>query len=850
MKKILGTCGCLLLLSLFAFAQGGLQSEAVLKSTAAATNCTLRVGLPAAAGIPLSPTTTVYTDSTLTVAKTQPFNTDSNGNYEWYAAPGYYKEQVSCGGATFTRAVLISPDVASANFKELNNIQLCDQFAGATAGAKIQACINALPTTGGIADARGLEGAQSIAATVLLNKKSHLLLGCASYTASVTPAFTVSADAIVEGVNRECSSITATAGGDLFSGTGIVGQFVLRNLKLIGNGAGSALEVPDLSVGVTEWDDARVTIENCFLSSFGDYALKLGQSLFFYDIRRNYFTLNTGAISSAWAADGDITDNFFFKPAGANPHILMQGGSIVNIRGNGFVYGTASGTGADIEFNAAGASDRGFVFVSQNKFGAESESASRKKIRTFNATATNRVNSVVLHDNNFFCVSGQTAFQLDNPVYNWDVHGNLFSNCSTVIADAFTLPDGATAGTSRFMANRLHNGLEAAITLFTNGGRGFTEVETPETLGAASWGDASRRAETLELRNRVSHSEALDNAAWVKTVTALCGQTDPLGTTRACKLTRAGAANESAAIGISNTGMLSEFTVKLWMKAGTYTSAVVAVRNITDAKFVGNFNTYSLTSTWQEYKFVVKGIDTGGDTYSLYIYPKTTAAASAGDMYVFGVQASDYDSDYYPTASAAASTTASGARYERAPIFGRPGATAPFVVESATAANVPNLDASRLLGGTWAIPGTIGSTTPNTGVFTTLQGTAVTGTTSVTTPRRIASGTSHVAGDYALHANWGTTATVSSVDANSKDSSFRFTVTSSGAAQGANPTVVLTFKDGTWTTVPICGIQQQGGTGARADVDVSTTATTATLTWLATPVAALTYIFAGNCEGR
>jgi hypothetical protein len=44
--------------------------------------------------------------------------------------------------------------------------------------------------------------------------------------------------------------------------------------------------------------------------------------------------------------------------------------------------------------------------------------------------------------------------------------------------------------------------------------------------------------------------------------------------------------------------------------------------------------------------------------------------------------------------------------------------TAPFSIASTTV--VPNLNVSQLLGGTWAVPGTIGSTTPNTGAFTTL----------------------------------------------------------------------------------------------------------------------------------
>lgn len=45
--------------------------------------------------------------------------------------------------------------------------------------------------------------------------------------------------------------------------------------------------------------------------------------------------------------------------------------------------------------------------------------------------------------------------------------------------------------------------------------------------------------------------------------------------------------------------------------------------------------------------------------------------------------------------------------------------TSPFSLSSTTV--VPNLNASLLLGGTWAIPGTIGSTTPNSATFTTVS---------------------------------------------------------------------------------------------------------------------------------
>jgi len=52
--------------------------------------------------------------------------------------------------------------------------------------------------------------------------------------------------------------------------------------------------------------------------------------------------------------------------------------------------------------------------------------------------------------------------------------------------------------------------------------------------------------------------------------------------------------------------------------------------------------------------------------------------------------------------------------------------TAPFTIASTTV--VPNLNVSQLLGGTWAIPGTIGSTTPNTGNFTVTTTTSIRGT--------------------------------------------------------------------------------------------------------------------------
>lgn len=103
------------------------------------------------------------------------------------------------------------------------------------------------------------------------------------------------------------------------------------------------------------------------------------------------------------------------------------------------------------------------------------------------------------------------------------------------------------------------------------------------------------------------------------------------------------------------------------------------------------------------------------------------------------------------------------------------------------------------------------------------------------------SGTSLVAGDFSLSAGWGSTASISAVSGT--DARFRITVTSAGSGQGANPTITLTFKDGSWTNAPFAAFTRNGGSQLSITQDWTTTATTLVVTWRGTPVAAETYTF-------
>ncbi len=94
----------------------------------------------------------------------------------------------------------VDTQLAAVTGSRFHNVRYCDQFGGSDAGAKITACIADLPATGGTADARGLEGAQTWAADPFLgvgSKKVRLVVGGAStHTVNVNTA--VPASLVVE----------------------------------------------------------------------------------------------------------------------------------------------------------------------------------------------------------------------------------------------------------------------------------------------------------------------------------------------------------------------------------------------------------------------------------------------------------------------------------------------------------------------------------------------------------------------------------------------------------------------------------------------------------------------------
>lgn len=108
-------------------------------------------------------------------------------------------------------------------------------------------------------------------------------------------------------------------------------------------------------------------------------------------------------------------------------------------------------------------------------------------------------------------------------------------------------------------------------------------------------------------------------------------------------------------------------------------------------------------------------------------------------------------------------------------------------------------------------------------------------------------GTALITADYVLSAGWGTSPVFTAV--RGTDQAATFTIQAK-ATVGANPTVTLTFKNGTWITAPIvvpCRTELVAATGAPAAavsnewVPTSVTATQVVFTFNGTPVANSVY---------
>jgi hypothetical protein len=430
----------------------------------------------------------------------------------------------------------------------------------------------------------------------------------------------------------------------------------------------------------TNLASGHVDIVRNYFQDFGDFAVVVGNSVVTYDISDNVFYRNNGAIDVGLYADGTVKENQLTLMAGATQsNYRIVGGSSNFFTHNVSDRISSNTTQPDVYIITL--APGGLISINDNKFGSENLGTNTCRIYAANPALPTQVNNgVSIIRNNFLGVANlgvSKVICIASPIDGWNISQNQFNAVSTVVDDAQPLNAGSKGnsvlGPNTYTAT-------TNMILCTNGCVQFTRVEAPPTVPQESLSSSPRSNEMPELRNRITYSEDFTRG-WVPSgVTVTPGQTDPFGTTRATDVRRDGsAANQGPTISINMTGAPAPFAggtgqlvAKFWAKAGDKSGGALSNQlvvcifdnTVNPAGCVGGQPTYNLSNSWRQYKFVVAGIRVT-DAFTLVIYPGGQFQTNlAEDVYLFGVQVSDSDTDYVPT-SGSVYADSTGNRYER-----------------------------------------------------------------------------------------------------------------------------------------------------------------------------------------
>ena len=698
----------------------------------------------------------------------------------------------------------------------------CTLFAGANEGEKIQACIASLPVMGGVANAVGFAGgtiATDIFSSVTKNVTLYWGAGTFSFTLDTVIPVNI-AQVFSQG------SVLAPASGKTLT---LNGSILADNISFIG-GAGTVIigngssKIPNITAGTLNnilfvdgvkyttiqaaVDDAGANVRLVIVPSSyaGANPTSVPANVTILDLRRtngrNRFQIWDGASDSNWetllsSGGGGIEKPLFY----AGRSITTPTDNQANILGVMRAGGTVT----------AGKTISSHAFIFESKANLDTTTNGAPDPANLEAFGSIQNTGLLLNGYaNFLSSINPGAVVPQGTIVNaYAIRGTIqgaWPGAGFAITNAYSgYFDQPNFGTNR-------------LALWSFGAR----FKTDAAGGQKDWFGISDAAQTSHKYLRTNGSAELEiiNSA---------------GNTQIWKL--------------GNTGETTQQGASIAPTFQSTIGTVTAPFSIASTTNVPNLNASSLNGA----TFAAPGAIGGG-----------TPGTGAFTTGAFSGQVT--------------STLATG--------------SAPFVVASTTV--VGNLNVSQLLGATWAAPGTIGSGTPNSGAFTTgsfsgqVTSTVATGSAPLvvasitkvtnlnadllddkdsatagtattiaardasgrlTAKRFIADGTALINTDFVLSAGWGDgPATIGTITGS--DQAWQGTITASGVGQGANPTITVTFKDGTGTNAPICTSKVNGGTGAILPLTDAPTATTNVITFVGTPVTTLTYQIISICIGR
>lgn len=469
------------------------------------------------------------------------------------------------------------------------------------------------------------------------------------------------------GANRNGVTLQST-GSLMFSpGGAAIGNIEFHNITFEGNNqiGSKVILFPDSSVNLY-FSQGRYTFNDCVFQNFSSstsYAISVSKSCYLFDIQRCIFKNNTQSISFGKDSEYQVKDCAFWNvpTSNATNQVELDGSSVGIIEGCDFENdNSVAATIADIAIKVPASTSTGYCWIKDNKFGSEGETSSRYKIWVNGGSGSN-TQGIRISGNNFGMASGQTAIQLDTHITNSFITDNNFlvTGTGTCVNDNQGIISETYNSGNTFSGNRIYTdpSTQGTVTVFTNGGRNFDYIENP--IGSVDREIRWRplHSESPALCNRVTNSESPLTNWTLNSVTLTTGVTDPFGGTGAVTMTRGtNGGGDNIQINPSTSGMGSTWVVSFWAKSGTASNLSFTIYDNTASAFHA-FKTIYTTTNWERFQATFSGLNSAS-TLRLIIYPEY--AGTLGDtISIFGIQVSDWNSDYLKTTGTAVTSNTS-----------------------------------------------------------------------------------------------------------------------------------------------------------------------------------------------
>jgi hypothetical protein len=151
-------------------------------------------------------------------------------------------------------------------------------FTGTEAGVQISAAVQALPSTGGVVDCRGLVGNYAFTTTALIDRPVVLIVGATTFMISASPAFNAQAALNVICDGRGVSVFRQTTSTATVFSVATTGSFQIRDAIFNSTGnqsSGAAIALTGNGVPITGTNQQSVIAHNVFESQY--VAIESGQ---------------------------------------------------------------------------------------------------------------------------------------------------------------------------------------------------------------------------------------------------------------------------------------------------------------------------------------------------------------------------------------------------------------------------------------------------------------------------------------------------------------------------------------------------------------------------------------------